>query len=111
MLGIWARQALVGLVLGQADEDVLKLDDAAGDGGGVELVAVGDQVSLLGLGQGVGAQQPIQRGAGSVVETLASAGLVSAPPDRLTGGSLGALSLTLTCSHRRPRTSRSSLVS
>ena len=29
MLGIWARRVLVGLVLGQADEDVLELDDAA----------------------------------------------------------------------------------
>ena len=42
---------------------------------------------------------------------LAPACFVSAPPDRLTGGSLGALSLTLTCSHRRPRTSRYSLES
>ena len=33
---------LVGLVLGQADENVLELDDAAGDRGGVELVAVRD---------------------------------------------------------------------
>ena len=56
MLGIWVRQALVGLVLGQADEDVLELDDAAGDCDGIELVAVGDQVSLLSLGQGVGVQ-------------------------------------------------------
>ena len=32
MLGSWARQVLVGLVLGQTDEDVLELDDAAGDG-------------------------------------------------------------------------------
>ena len=47
MLGIWARQMLVGLVFGQADEDVLELDDAAGDGSGIELVAVGDQISLL----------------------------------------------------------------
>ena len=36
------RRALVGLVLGQADEGVLELGDAAGDGGGVELVAVCD---------------------------------------------------------------------
>jgi len=31
VLGIWARQALVGLVLGQVDENVLEVDDAAGD--------------------------------------------------------------------------------
>ena len=71
MLGSWARQVLVGLVLGQADEDVLELDDAAGDGSGIELVAVGDQVSLLSLGQGVGIQEPAWRSAGSVVEALA----------------------------------------
>ena len=81
MLGSWARQVLVGLVLGQADEDVLELDDAAGDGSGIELVAVGDQVSLLSLGQGVGIQEPAWRSAGSVVEALAPAGLVSAPPN------------------------------
>ena len=81
MLGIWARQALVGLVLGQVDEDFLELDDAAGDGGGIELVAVGDEVSLLSLGQGVGVQEPVHRGAGSVVEALAPASLVSVPPD------------------------------
>ena len=39
------RRALVGLVLGQADEGVLELGDAAGDGGGVELVVVCDPVS------------------------------------------------------------------
>ena len=110
MLGIWARQALVGLVLGQADENVLELDDAAGDRGGVELVAVRDQVSLLGLGQGAGVQQPVQWGTRSVVEALAPAGLIGAPSDGLAGG-LGELRLTLTCSQRRPRTSRSSLVS
>ena len=71
MLGIWARQMLVGLVFGQADEDVLELDDAAGDGSGIELVAVGDQISLLSLGQGVGVQEPAWRSAGSVVEALA----------------------------------------
>ena len=81
MLGSWARQVLVGLVLGQADEDVLELDDAAGDGSGIELVAVGDQVSLLSLGQGVGVQEPAWRSAGSVVEALAPADLVSAPPN------------------------------
>lgn len=37
------------------DEDVLELDDAAGDRGGIELVVVGDQVGLLGFGQGIGA--------------------------------------------------------
>lgn len=81
MLGIWARQMLVGLVFGQADEDVLELDDAAGDGSGIELVAVGDQISLLSLGQGVGVQEPAWRSAGSVVEALAPADLVSAPPN------------------------------
>ena len=45
---------LVGLVLGQADEDALELDDAAGDDGGVEPVAVVDQFVPL----GVGVQQP-----------------------------------------------------
>ena len=86
MLGIWARQALGGLVLGQADENVLELDDAAGDRGGVELVAVRDQVSLLGLGQGAGVQQPVQWGTRSVVEALAPAGLIGAPSDGLAGG-------------------------
>ena len=109
MLGIWARQALVGLVLGQVDENVLEVDDAVGDRGGVELVAVRDQVSLLGLGQGAGVQQPVQWGTRSVVEALAPAGLIGAPSDGLAGGRK--LSLTLTCSQRRPRTSRSSLVS
>lgn len=111
MLGIWARQALVGLVLGQVDENVLEVDDAAGDRGGVELVAVRDQVSLLGLGQGAGVQQPVQWGTRSVVEALVPAGLIGVPSDGLAGGGLGELSLTLTCSQRRPRTSRSSLVS
>jgi len=77
---------LVGLVLGQADENVLELDDAAGDRGGVELVAVRDQVSLLGLGQGAGVQQPVQWGTRSVVEALAPAGLIGAPSDGLAGG-------------------------
>ena len=77
---------LVGLVLGQVDEDVLELDDAAGDGGGVELVAVGDQVSLLGSGQGAGVQESVQRGTGSVVEALAPAGLIGAPSDGLAVG-------------------------
>ena len=40
---------LVGLVLGQVNEDVLELDDAAGDSGGIEPVPVGEQVSLLSL--------------------------------------------------------------
>lgn len=83
----------------------------AGGPGEAELIAVGDQVSLPGLGQDVGAQQPAWRGEGSVVEALAPAGLVSVPPDELAGGSLGELSLTLTRSQKRPRTSRSSPVS
>lgn len=86
MLGIWARQALVGLVLGQVDENVLEVDDVAGDRGGVELVAVRDQVSLLGLGQGAGVQQPVQWGTRSVVEALVPAGLIGVPSDGLAGG-------------------------
>ena len=86
MLGIWARQALVGLVLGQVDENVLEVDDAVGDRGGVELVAVRDQVSLLGLGQGAGVQQPVQWGTRSVVEALVPAGLIGVPSDGLAGG-------------------------
>ena len=74
---------LVGLVLGQADENVLEVDDAVGDRGGVELVAVRDQVSLLCLGQGTGVQQPVQWGTRSVVEALAPAGLIGAPSDGL----------------------------
>ena len=77
---------LVGLVLGQSDENVLELDDAAGDRGGVELVAVRDQVSLLGLGQGAGVQQSVQWGTRSVIEALAPAGLIGAPSDGLAGG-------------------------
>ena len=77
---------LVGLVLGQADEDVLELDDAAGDDGGVEPVAVVDQFVLLGVGQGVGVQQPAWGCAGPVVQALAPARPVSAPPDGLAGG-------------------------
>ena len=87
MLGVRARRVLVGLVLGQADEDVLELDDAAGDDGGVEPVAVVDQFVLLGVGQGVGVQQPAWGCAGPVVQALAPARPVSAPPDGLAGGS------------------------
>ena len=76
---------LVGLVLGQADENVLEVDDAAGDRGGVELVAVRDQVSLLCLGQGAGVQQPVQWGTRSVVEALVPAGLIGVPSDGLAG--------------------------
>ena len=89
MLGIWARRVLVGLVLGQADEDVLELDDAAGDDGGVEPVAVVDQFVLLGVGQGVGVQQPVQGCAGPVVQALAPARPAGAPPDGLAGGGRG----------------------
>ena len=70
MLGVRARRVLVGLVLGQADEDVLELDDAAGDDGGVEPVAVVDQFVLLGVGQGVGVQQPAWGCAGPVDRRL-----------------------------------------
>ena len=111
MLGIWARQMLVGLVFGQADEDVLELDDAAGDGSGIELVAVGDQISLLSLGQGVGVQEPAWRSAGSVVRRLRLPTLSAPHPTGLASGSLGEHNLTLTCSQKRPRTSHSSLVS
>ena len=58
MLGVRAGRVLVGLVLGQADEDVLELAGAAGDGGGVEPVVVVDQFVLLGVGRGVGVRQP-----------------------------------------------------
>lgn len=77
---------LVGLVFGQADEDVLGFDGTAGDGGRIELVTVRGQLVLLGVGQGVGVQQPVQQGAGPVVQALASARPVGALPDGIAGG-------------------------
>jgi hypothetical protein len=38
---------LFSLVLGQLEQDGLQVVDLSGDGGGVEAVAVGDQLSLL----------------------------------------------------------------
>ncbi len=70
---------LVGLVLGQSDEQVLGLADATGGGGRVQLVAVGGQLLLVLVGQYVGVQQPVQRDTGGVVQALALAGLVGAP--------------------------------
>ena len=47
---------------------VLQVGDLAGDLGGVEAVAVGDQLGLLGRGEDVGGEQPVQRGLWLVVE-------------------------------------------
>ena len=91
MLGVRARRVLVGLVLGQADEDVLELDDAAGDDGGVEPDAVVDQFVLMGVGRGVGVRQPAWGCAGPVVQALAPTGPAGAPPDGLAGGGQGEL--------------------
>jgi len=49
------------------------------------LVAVGDQLAFLGRGERLGGQEAVQRGLWLVVETLAAAGLVLAPADRLLG--------------------------
>ena len=89
MLGVRAGRVLVGLVLGRADEDVLELAGAAGDDGGVEPVAVVDQFVLLGVGRGVGVQQPAWGCAGPVVQALAPTGPAGAPPDGLAGGAGG----------------------
>ena len=49
------------------------------------MVAVGDQLAFLGRGERLGGQEAVQRGLWLVVETLAAAGLVLAPADRLLG--------------------------
>ena len=103
MLGVWARRVLVGLVLGQADEDVLELDDAAGDDGGVEPVAVVDQFILLGVGQGVGVQQPVQGCAGPARRCLRLPVLPAPHPMGLRVG-VRKLTRMSTNSHRRPGT-------
>src|SRR5664279_3393464 len=76
---------LLGLVFGECEQHCLDVGDLSGDRGGVELVAVGDQLAFLGRGERLGGQEAVQRGLWLVVETLAAAGLVLAPADRLLG--------------------------
>lgn len=76
---------LFGLVLGVLDEQGLEVGDSASDLGGVEAVAVGQQLGGLCGGQDIRGQEPIQRGRGGVVEAGAAAVAVGAVSDRFLG--------------------------
>jgi hypothetical protein len=61
----------------------LDVGDVSGDRGGVEMVAVGNQLAFLGRGERPGGQEAVQRGLWLVVQTPTAAGLVLPPADRV----------------------------
>src|SRR5699024_9604636 len=67
-------------------EAVLEGLNVAGQGGRVDLVAVGNQVGFLGPGEDPGIEEPVEWGAWGVVAASAPPSSVGVPPDRFLGG-------------------------